>query len=201
MDPRAALIQRSPAWFAARVDRLTASRAPAACGISPYASADALMREMLAEHYGESARPDSEALRYGREHEPVAIAAYSHVTGNRVTSAGLFVAGDYLGASPDGLVESDAAGPGLLEVKCPAGRRLTTLSQREDYWLQCQLQCLCTGRLWCDFFVWTPRRTHLERLRFDRLRLAPYLRKLETFYRRYQAVLRDPVAQQQYRRA
>ena len=98
-----------------------------------------------------------------------------------------------MGASPDGLVvdTSEVDHPcGLLEIKCPVcGETVSLLDlctktehkpstfflqyregnyhlkRTHDYYYQVQGQLYVTARRWCDFVVWTPHYTSVERIR------------------------------------
>ena len=100
-----------------------------------------------------------------------------------------------MAASPDGLVLdcSETDDPcGLLEIKCPARGEKTSLvdlctkpehkpsafflryvdgkfylKTTHKYYYQIQGQLYITGRPWCDFVVWTPSYTSVERIWFD----------------------------------
>ena len=100
-----------------------------------------------------------------------------------------------MAASPDGLVLdcSETDDPcGLLEMKCPArGEKISLvdlctkpehkpsafflryvdgkfyLKTTHKSYYQIQGQLYITGRPWCDFVVWTPSYTSVERIWFD----------------------------------
>lgn len=66
-----------------------------------------------------------------------------------------------IAATPDGFVEDDNEGPGLIEVKCPeAKRHLETFMDKmlpDDYVEQVQGQLWVAGRQWCDFVSYDDR--------------------------------------------
>jgi putative phage-type endonuclease len=102
---------------------------------------------------------ESAAMKWGRETEAQARAAYSFLTNAELVQVP-FVDHPTIamaGASPDSLVGDD----GLLEVKCPntATHISTLLSGKIDggYMLQMMWQMACTGRKWCDFISFDPR--------------------------------------------
>jgi len=87
----------------------------------------------------------------------------------------------YLAATPDGIVECDCCGAGVLELKCPyclsslqsdledvPYLRDGHLIQEHDYFYQVQTQLMCMKLKYGDFFVWSPRVQegvyHLERM-------------------------------------
>jgi hypothetical protein len=121
-----------------------------------------------------------EPIKWGKNNEQNAIAAYCNKTGHFVKPTGLwlFPCGQ-LGASPDGLVyeSADSERPvGILEVKCPyyvrdrhfmelkrSGKLPTYitadlhLNRVHDYYHQVQGELYATGADWCDFVMWTTR--------------------------------------------
>ena len=119
----------------------------------------------------------------------------------------------WLGASPDGLVTDPSSNnpEGLLEIKCPFRAKDTTLvelctekrhkssnmflkyqpstksftlKRTHSYYFQVQGQMLVTGRSWCDFYVWTPRRDDRvrERIHLDRSFTDIIFKQLQKFY-------------------
>ena len=114
-----------------------------------------------------------------------------------------------MAASPDGLILdcSDSNNPcGLLEIKCPfRGIKASLvdlctkpefepstfflkynegkfhLKTTHNYYYQVQGQLYITGRPWCDFVVWTPSHTSVERIWFDSIlwgtKIYPRLRE------------------------
>ena len=67
------------------------------------------------------------AIRWGLDHESVAIDAYQNKTGSIFKPTGVWMfRNNVMGASPDGLVFTDPHGAcavGILEVKCPYSMR------------------------------------------------------------------------------
>ena len=89
---------------------------------------------------------------------------------------GLFVCEDkqFLGASPDLLIECSCCGKGVLEIKCPysivneeptpsnlpyliLNNNQVTLKQNDQYYAQVQGQMAITKRSWCHFMVYTQK--------------------------------------------
>lgn len=137
--------QRSAAWHAARSGKITASLAAACLGLDPHKSRAAAWRAIKGEKQGENRH-----MRWGTEFEPVARREYETLSGNLVDETGFWVHPEYdwLGASPDGLIDAD----GLLEIKCP-GKLPTAIPLHHR--IQMLIQLACTGRKWCDYFVFT----------------------------------------------
>jgi putative phage-type endonuclease len=156
--------QRSPAWFEARLGRVTASRvadviAKTKSGYS--ASRDNYMAQLICERLtgqqGESFT--NAAMTWGTETEPLARSAFEAYADVMVEEVG-FVPHPRIrdsGASPDGLVGAE----GMLEIKCPntATHIDTLLTQTVPgkYITQMQWQMACCERQWCEFVSFDPR--------------------------------------------
>lgn len=148
-------------WFAARLGKVTASRAADVMtkkGSAARANLSAqLVLERLTNTKGESF--SSAAMQWGVDQEPFARAAYEAHSGVWVDTVG-FVQHPTIeraGASPDGLVGHD----GLVEIKCPNTATMidTLLTGKvpSNYATQMQMQMACTGRDWCDYAVFDSR--------------------------------------------
>jgi putative phage-type endonuclease len=156
--------QRTEAWYAEKLGRLSASRVydiiPGKRG-SYLESRNRLMWEVLAERITgkRTEKYVTAAMQYGIDMEPVARAAYTFTTHEDVVETGFHVHPTIsgLGASPDGLVGTD----GLLEIKVPNTETALKAWAGEEidprYMYQMQCQMACTGRQWCDFVVYDPR--------------------------------------------
>ena len=204
------------AWHRHRKGRLTASnfyrvytKVETIKSTEAYAhSADKLVDSLL----GCNKPPENlPALKYGRNMEGTAKEKYLKYfqEKHRETSSrecGLFIheSKQYLGASPDLLVECACCGKGVLEIKCPysivneipkpenvsylvSKDGQVTLKQNHQYYAQVQGQMAITQRSWCHFLVYTQVGQHLETIPFD----ASYWQKLEEnltwFYANYLA--------------
>jgi len=148
-----------------RANYLTASCFGAALGISSaFQTRAGLWREMTGREQGTVFQP---AVDYGNENEPRALAEYEIETGYIIQgreSRKLFTPHPtipFLSATPDGFVGND----GLVEVKTPYRAFYTAIPAH--YLAQVHGQIQCTGRAWCDFFVWWPESppllVHVER--------------------------------------
>ena len=153
--------QGTDEWFAARLGKVTASRAADVMtkkGSAARANLSAqLVLERLTNTKGESY--SSAAMQWGVDQEPFARAAYEAHSGVWVDTVG-FVQHPTIeraGASPDGLVGHD----GLVEIKCPNTSTMidTLLTGKvpSNYVTQMQMQMACTGRAWCDYAVFDSR--------------------------------------------
>lgn len=160
----AAIIQRSPEWFAARCGSLGASQLADALaktksgwGASRANLRAKLVVERLTGQQEESFA--SAAMQWGVDKEEEARIAYSFLTGRAVVEVGLYKHPTIIGthASPDGLVDDD----GCIEIKCPnSATHIETLKSNlvaHKYLLQMQWQMRCADRQWCDFVSFDPR--------------------------------------------
>ena len=169
--------QRTEAWIQARLGKLTASRcgdalATTKTGESAYRKN--LRLQLLSERLTgvPTVIPETPAMRWGTEQEPVAKIAFSEFTGLSVEDVGFIehplIRG--LGASPDGFT-SDG---GLIEIKCPQGPRHIEnfLSERvpSEYRPQLLCQIACSGKSfvhWVSFHPMFPRQSQIKVIRFE----------------------------------
>jgi putative phage-type endonuclease len=160
----AAIIQRSPEWFAARCGSLGASQLADALAKtkSGWGASRANLRAKLVVERLTGQQEDgftSAAMQWGVEKEEEARIAYSFLTGRNVVEVGLYKHPTIIGthASPDGLVDDD----GCIEIKCPNSSThievLKTNQIAHKYILQMQWQMACADRQWCDFVSFDPR--------------------------------------------
>lgn len=187
-----------------RVGRITGSRAPAILGLSPYATRDDVMRDMVREHFGdESEFIGNIATNHGQEHEAEALDLYEFTQGVTVTHRGgeqKFVRHPkigFLGVTPDGWLGRKR----LVEVKCPYRANYSHIDQRPDYWAQIQLQLACTWADWCDFVIW--RHDGLippQRVVHDPEWLPSVLPELAGFHEEFLETISDPTLAERHRR-
>lgn len=156
------ILQRSDDWHSERCGKVNASRikdlnAKPAKGKALNALGLTILAERLTGVQKEIFT--NQAMQWGLDNEPHAIAAYENETGNFVVGTGLidhpFI--EMFGASPDGLVGND----GQIEAKCPdTTTHLNTLLTKQvpdEYIPQITSQLSCTRREWCDFISYDPR--------------------------------------------
>lgn len=145
------LPQRSDEWYAIRRGVLTASDAATIAangtGLETLCLRKALelCTNIVLDSY------TNEDIERGVEQEQEARALYSIQTGNTIQQVGFIKADDYVGCSPDGLIEKD----GLVEFKCRNElnhfKRLLGYTIDREHYAQCQMQLLITGRKWNDY--------------------------------------------------
>ncbi len=167
--------QRTPPWYAARLGRLTGSRAADAFatlkGKGEAASRRNLRVQLVLERLTGVSQESgfvSPDMERGTILEPEARAAYETETGRLVQSVG-FVAHDTLmaGCSPDGLMAD-----GLIDLKCPkAATHLDYLREGlpREYYLQIVHGVWLTGAAWGEFVSYHPNFPEPLRLKITRL--------------------------------
>jgi putative phage-type endonuclease len=194
--------QRSAEWFAARQGRVTGSQVGGLLGLSPHVSEGDAFRALVRSVYGmDSEFKGNVATEYGTFHESGALAEYQMETGSTVDQVGFVAHGDWLGASPDGLVGDF----GLIEIKCPFGQRdknppaFKSVNDQPHYYAQIQVQLFVTGNKWCDFYQWSPHGTKLERVQYDPEWIGENLPKLHDLWKAAQAA--DPAEYEGPKRA
>ena len=175
--PQVLAEQRTEAWFAARKGIVTASLGGAILGCDPHKGPLAAFNEITGTAKGNGNRH----TRWGIEHEAHARDEYEIVSGNLVMPAGFWVHPCYswLGASPDGLIGAH----GLVEIKC-LGKLPEDIPPQ--YLVQMLIQLACTGRDWCDFYVWIGNEhTFLRRVLYECKVINQIVADLEDWYKRH----------------
>jgi hypothetical protein len=128
------------------------------------------------------------AMQWGNDMEPHARTAYEFITGNKVSTVGLFKNDSLVGthASPDGMVSFD----GLIEIKCPNTATHIEMLAKENiepkYLTQMQWQMYLTERDWCDFVSYDPRmpddlQLFIKRVNRDPVRIKELCEEVEKF--------------------
>ena len=186
--------QRSEQWFAARLGRLTGSRAGDMLATIKSGEAAArrdLKVQLVVERLTQTLQEDmfvNAAMQRGIDCEPLAFAAYESLTGLMAVRSG-FLAHDTIaaGCSLDGHVGDFA---GILEVKCPKSathlRYLRGGVVPSDYLPQITHNLWITKAMWCDFLSFDDRfpaalQTFLVRVNAADLDLASYETKALAF--------------------
>lgn len=200
--------QGSPAWFAQRAGRATASEfetvqmegrsknAPSETRLK-YAVTLAMQRVTGTIEEG----GDFPNTRHGKEFEPHAQMAYEAQTGNIVEVVSFIEHPTLMaGCSPDGLIGTD----GGLEIKCPANPLVHWLTLKrgmpKEHTGQVQGGMWVTGRKWWDFVSYRPDapeglKLYVQRIQRDEAYIATLEAKvrqflaevdeLEAFYRKH----------------
>lgn len=157
--------QRSDAWFAARLGRLTGSRAGDMLATIKSGEAAArrdLRTQLVCERLTGVMQEEpyiNAAMQRGIDCEPRAFAAYEAQTGTLVQRSGFLAHTEHMaGCSLDGHVGDFA---GILELKCPKStthlRYLRGGVVPSDYLPQILHNLWVTGAEWCDFVSYDDR--------------------------------------------
>lgn len=180
--------QRTEEWFEQRKGRVTASSVGAILGLSPYMKREDVMRNMVREYHGyEREFKGNQATEYGTFHEDMAVMDYQLKIGNVVAKTGFHAYENWLGASPDGIIDMWT----LIEIKCPYGQRdkippvFKTLEQQPHYYAQIQIQMFVTKTNKCDFYQWSPNGDSLETIAYDESWIEKHIPILKAFYDDY----------------
>jgi hypothetical protein len=186
--------QGTPEWFAARLGRVTGSRAKDV--LATIKSGEAAARrdyrvELVTERLTGQPQDDgfvSKDMQRGTDLEPEAFAAYEAETGVLVRRTG-FIALDHMmiGCSLDGDVDNLA---GLIEIKCPKMathyRYLMSANAPPEHRAQMLHNVWVTGAAWCDFVSYDPRfpeglRLVIRRVTFTPEEIAAYADAVSVF--------------------
>ena len=167
-------------WHIARKHRLTASRFGMVLSAIKRNKFPPSLFKSLAEGYN---LDRVAAVQWGKEHEKTALQAFREAVVAEVEPTGFWLdRSGFLGASPDGLVGSDA----VVEIKCPYKYRDALsfkeldkkyfcwyegedliINQEHNYYHQVQGQLYLSGRNVCHFVVWTLKNTLIFQIEKD----------------------------------
>lgn len=153
----------SPEWFAARKNRLTASKFNDILNGTPTAWSR-LIDEMDGTREGFKG---NDATRWGEKYESEAIDLFAFEENLDVEPTGLWVMDehDFIGGTPDGLIGDDFT----VQVKCPYNPEIHLKTWRDQkipgkYFPQVQGELMVTGRRFVWFISYDPRAAVNQRL-------------------------------------
>lgn len=151
--------QGTPEWFACRAGKMTGSNAAIiqACdtGLKTY------IHKVLAQKYAHTQEEGymDEDMKRGKTLEPDARILFELQYEKKVTEVGFVEYDEYVGASPDGLIEEEHA---IIEIKCHANLkhfRLMVYGDKEiekKYLWQMQMEMLCAGASHGYYIAYNP---------------------------------------------
>lgn len=177
------IIQGTPEWFEVRLGKFTASDAQAIAndGTGLTTLVFEKVAEKLTKKFKESYT--NEDMVRGNELEALARDAYELETGIVVKQVGFIEKSDFVGCSPDGIIEPD----GLLEIKCPSDTNFVKYMYEKKidtkYIWQVQMQMLVSERNWVDFVIFNPNFPSpiiIERIERDENKIEKLLIGLES---------------------
>lgn len=146
--------QRSDDWFKERYGKFTASEIHKLLGIRGLGKTGETyaIEKAIEQLYGKIEIPFSSFdTQRGIDTEPIAFAKFKELYPETKPSF-MFPYGEHAGASPDGVVGTDA----ILEIKCPRANKFFKIVADEDidpeYIAQMQMQMLCSNSNKAYFF-------------------------------------------------
>ena len=148
------IIQQSPEWFEIKKGKMSASHATAIgnCGKGLETYARQIVKDLIIERQNFT----NKDMERGNELEPIARITYEFEYSVTVKQIGFITYSDYVGVSPDGLINDD----GGLELKARNddihfGLLLGDPVDSSTIW-QMNMAMLITGRKWWDFGSYNP---------------------------------------------
>ena len=198
-------------WFTYRKGRITASNFHS---VLHYKFGDNDNNYIMKRVFQECRELNTEAVEYGRVHEPIARHQYFETYKKnhkcaKLKQTGLYVmkSKPYMGASPDGVISCKCCGIGLVEIKCSYSCRSMTPEQvcekksqyhlyldanhnvrlkRDSSWYtQIQGQMGVCDTDWCDFVFFTDEALFVERINFDIDHFQEIVGKCDDFFQKY----------------
>ena len=200
------LQSQSLLWFKHRTGRITASKFLAVKRASLSPPPASLVKQIMERNMISHRVP---ALQWGITNEDIAREAYLELAKEQhanfqYSAAGLHVNPSYphLGATPDGIINCDCCGDGVIEIKCPYKHRdkhphhvadpqfylkrnndgQLHLCRNHEYYSQIQGQLAVCEKEYCDFVCWTPHGMHVERILSEPAYFDDTKPALDTFF-------------------
>ena len=192
---------QSSAWYTQRAGRITASKMKSVCSTDPGNPAQSLIRQICYPHLHKFS---TRATTWGCDHEADAITTYIESMNDHQNftckQSGLVVSAThpYIGATPDGIIECDCCGFGILEVKCPYCIRMEdpstasclrndTLASNHEYYYQVHTQLFACCASYADFVIATFGESQVKfvtkRILRDEELISEFLQKAKLFFK------------------
>lgn len=190
--------QRTPEWYAARRECITASDAAAALGIKPYASYKGDVRAELLRKKLENRFMTNIYVEHGVKYEDEARDLAMRTLGMTALDFGLLRHPEHrwLGASPDGVTTCGRC----IEIKCPLRRKIVPGEVPHHYAPQVQVQMFVCGLEETLFVQYVPPSItkgepfiDITRVRRDDAWIERNLPLLKRFFDEYAAALETHV--------
>lgn len=152
--------QRTPEWYEARDLKMTGSEAkrikPNGKGLVTLVNELIFAHELFTKYGVREDKPSSWQMNRGIELEPEAISLYELENNIQVTQVGFVIQNDYVGCSPDGLINDD----GGIEIKSRGAKLhydyLETGILKPEEIAQIQMCMMVCEREWWDFVSYHP---------------------------------------------
>lgn len=193
--------QRSPGWFAERQGKITGSTVGAILGVSKMMSSEDVLKKLVrGTLQGDGGDPPNIAMQWGVDNEANALALVSLETGHELHECGFVIHPheNWFGSSPDALYLDAQGRMAPVEVKCPYSRKITSLSEREDYWHQMQAHLFVTDTEQGIFAVWTPTEHQIEFVDRDPHWWSYVKKPLQQFHRQVNELINNPELAEPY---
>lgn len=189
--------QNSPEWLQLRMGIITASemssvmskgRGGNAVGRNTYMN-KLLGERICPEHFRSNYHDEN--MERGHMHELYAVRMYQEYTGNMVKRNGFytnFEEAGTVGYSPDGRVDNDPEGSGLIEIKSRAIHLQIDIVIEQtpipaDHYAQMQCGLWVSDREWCDYIsVCEYLGAYIKRVRRDDAFIAGMQKAVDDFY-------------------
>ena len=152
------IIQGSEAWHELRRGKFTASTmSKLFMGKTTQGYSDAIYKTAMERITGKLTEGYSNAaMKRGIDMEPMARQSYEVEYLTLVEECGFIEVDEWLGCSPDGLVDDD----GMIQIKCPSYNThigyIVNDEVPKDYYVQMQTELYVSGRKWNDFVSFHP---------------------------------------------
>lgn len=186
-DRRNYLKQRSPEWFAARKNKINASRASTALGVYGLLNARQYWNEVKGGQDSkiiEIRELRTLAMKWGTVCEDSARVTYLNYLNSTAPEALLSETGtwlinkkeiEFIAASPDDIIDMNDSGSkhltgkGLVEYKCPfmGGFPKPYNTIPVSHFIQILINMKAINVQWCHYIVWTPKITHIYLIKQD----------------------------------
>lgn len=159
--------QGSKEWFDLRLGKLTGSDAQAIATAGK--GLETLVFEKVAERMTGKMKPQytNDDMARGNELEALARSSYELESGLQVKKVGFMELDEYVGSSPDGLINED----GMVEIKCKNDALFAKYMYEgkieSAHNLQIQMNLYISGREWCDYVIFNenfPKTTIITRI-------------------------------------
>ena len=199
---------KSKYWYRYRAGRVTASKLKATAQTKLAQPSLSLIKAIS---YPEHHKFHTQSTKWGCEHERTAREAYLKMSADQhlnltVSDSGFIIHPQYphLGATPDGCIQCDCCGRGVLEIKCPYSCRNTgfllgsakssfclnttpegnfVLDKTHAYHYQIQLQMKLSDVTYGDFVVWSESELAILKVTLDEDFITTAIDKATIFFK------------------
>lgn len=175
--------QQTEEWYSLRCGKFTASDFHTLLGNSQ--TKENILLKKTAERLNNAFNEDllicNADIQRGIELEPQARLLYEMQTGNEVKQIGFCGVDEFVGCSPDGIINDDN---GIIEIKCPKDttfiHQVITGKIKPEYYTQIQFNLFCLERKYCDYIAYnTNYPLFIKRIERDELHIEKIKQAIE----------------------